>query len=94
MEDLRTGNHCNKCFYYDALYFKGTNKLKKAKVGYCKRDSKFVENGECCTSYSKRRPKNRNKAILRLYLCGMISDLRDLRLLMEEEERGDENEEL
>ena len=94
MEDLRKGNRCYKCFSYKACYLKGANKLVKTRYGYCVRQSKIVENGDCCTSFWKRKPKIRNKAVIRMHLCGMMSDLRDLRLLLEEEERDRENEDL
>lgn len=83
---------CYMCKYCYKYYTKGVKKFNRTKFGWCRMNGKVVCLQDRCEKYVSRPVRNKYHDNLKYYLSGMLTEISEIRQILEEETR--ENEEM
>lgn len=84
-------NSCYGCSHFTQYYIKGITHFDKAKCGWCSvlRENIGIHDG--CGEYKHRPLKKRNINMLRYSLNGLLTEISEIRKVLEHEEDRSEN---
>lgn len=88
METTKT--ECYRCKFLDRYYIKGVKEFKKTNSGWCCKKQKTVEIHNGCEDFNARSKRKRNERLLRFYLNDLLTEISEIRKIIEAENREDE----
>ena len=83
MEDKN--KQCCICKYFRWYYIRGEKKFSKIKFGRCYKKCETVNIHDSCNGFVLRTKKQTNEIFLNIYLEHLLTEINELRLLMEAE---------
>ena len=82
---------CFRCEYYNYYFIKGKKRFNKIKLGRCGKKCDTVNMHDSCGGFVLRRKRQTHKLFLEIYLEHLLTEISELRLLMEEEINENKN---
>lgn len=76
--------NCRDCKYFSRYYTKEEKRFERTKCGWCCKAGKTVNSGEGCEKF-ERRGKRKEEWLLRQYLSDILTELTELRKIIEAE---------
>ena len=83
---------CFMCRNFDRFYTKGTRNFNKTKTGLCFKKGETVDIHGNCEKFLLRVPRRLPPKYLRYCLSDMLTELSEIRKMLETEGEGDEND--
>ena len=85
---------CYMCKRFDRFYTKGSKQYNRTKYGWCSEQTGIIDsNGEGCERFAKRPKQDRRDCMVTYYLSDILSEITEIRKVLEDEEQGDEERE-
>lgn len=76
---------CNRCKYYEPYYTRNTKHFNKTKCGRCSKKRCMVSSHDSCDEHSYKSCTSKSKRVLKLYLNDLLTDLTEIRQIIEVE---------
>ena len=89
-----SSEQCYKCKHFMRYYTKGAKQFNKTKYGWCCTQHEIVHIQKNCERYALKPRMMRSKRLLRYYLNGLLTEISVIRMIVEEEEHGGNEEEV
>lgn len=81
----RNNIQCSGCRFCDRYYIKGVKEFKKINYGWCCQRRCTVEVHESCQKFERNVKKVKSKRLLRCYLSDILTEISEIRKIIEEE---------
>ena len=82
-----TNRRCSRCKYFNRYYTKEIKAFQKTNFGWCSCARENVTNDFVCERYCMKLPAKRYSSILKFDLNGLLTELSEIRKLIEAESR-------
>ncbi len=82
---------CFKCRNSDRYYIRGEKRFNRIELGWCCDKCESVNAESCCGNFAVKSPCKKSERILAASLSGILTELSELRNIIEEE-RSERNE--
>lgn len=84
---------CFSCCFFDRYYTKEEKHFQRTTCGWCGYKEECVFSSETCEAFKKKREYKRPKRVILLYLHELLTEISEVRNLIEDEKLDDEESE-
>ena len=87
-------NRCYRCKHMDRYYVKETTCYRKTRFGRCRKHGENVGIHDGCGEYCPADYRRKSTRLLRFYLSDLLTEISEVRKVIEAEREGETDEDL
>lgn len=84
---------CFRCCFFDRYYTREEKHFQRTACGWCGYKEECVSSSETCKAFKKKRGHKRPKRVILLYLHDLLTEISEVRKLIEDDKFDDEESE-
>lgn len=86
-------SRCCNCTYFERYYTKEVKHYQSMKCGYCRKKRENVSSVDGCADFVSKPKPRRSLRLLKLYLSDILTEISEVRQLLENENGEADDEE-